>query len=302
MNIKMQSSASRSIPAWPFSDPRKRKDDDTYQTTGSEAHDAEYLDKDEFAKVARSVAGAAGHSTNWLMFTPTELLKLYVREAFARENIAASDERFEPGTNTGASSRQRLGILRTANGRGAVFREGMQNLRSSTIADQIRWFEDFDDWQTEEFWRELTSCAQVVANESNPSAPDIGTRILGRLQAAPKDGHTVAIVALQGLSELVAGLIRDKQSAMEKLFRSALSRELKKDGSLLDSLLAFLETLKEGGDLVEDLDEQDAEEEVDVRAPKGNREDAFDAYKRAVRTPRASSACIQEEGQPTDRQ
>jgi len=33
------------------------------------------------------------HTSDWVMFTPTELLKLYVKEAFNREGIPAPDDR-----------------------------------------------------------------------------------------------------------------------------------------------------------------------------------------------------------------
>ena len=42
--------------------------------------------------MGESVAGLAGLSTSWLMFTPTELLRQYVKEAFARENYQSGHE------------------------------------------------------------------------------------------------------------------------------------------------------------------------------------------------------------------
>ena len=57
--------------------------------------DSEYLEPEEKKLVERSAAGTNGHANSWLMFTPTELLKQYVKEAFARENIPASDLRIE---------------------------------------------------------------------------------------------------------------------------------------------------------------------------------------------------------------
>src|SRR4029079_3368415 len=42
---------------------------------------------------ADTVAGQARHETSRLMFTPTTLLEQYIEKAFARENIAATDDR-----------------------------------------------------------------------------------------------------------------------------------------------------------------------------------------------------------------
>ena len=70
--------------------------------------DVTFLDDDE-----RRIIGAgeprseAEHSQSWIMFTPTELLKLYVKEAFNREGIPAPDEAYQralPGSSRTAGS------------------------------------------------------------------------------------------------------------------------------------------------------------------------------------------------------
>ena len=53
--------------------------------------DPEYLTAEERELVRATVAGSARHAQSWIMFTPTELLKQYVKEAFARESVPASD-------------------------------------------------------------------------------------------------------------------------------------------------------------------------------------------------------------------
>jgi hypothetical protein len=52
------------------------------------------------------------------MFTPTELLKQYLKEAFAREGVPASDLRIRTWQTTGASWPETLWRLRTASGGG----------------------------------------------------------------------------------------------------------------------------------------------------------------------------------------
>lgn len=56
--------------------------------------DVDQLEGAEQALVRRlDEADGAPHVQSWLMFTPTDLLKQYVKEAFAREGIAASEQR-----------------------------------------------------------------------------------------------------------------------------------------------------------------------------------------------------------------
>lgn len=58
--------------------------------------DQEFLEEDEKELVETSKSSSPiPHAKSWLMFTPTELLKQYLKEAFAREGIAASDQRIK---------------------------------------------------------------------------------------------------------------------------------------------------------------------------------------------------------------
>ena len=52
--------------------------------------DLESLDADE-RQLAESASHQRPHQSSWLMFTPSELLKQYLKEAFNREQVPASD-------------------------------------------------------------------------------------------------------------------------------------------------------------------------------------------------------------------
>lgn len=56
--------------------------------------DSAYLEEGELRAV-ESISSATGvsHANSWVMFTPTELLKQYLKEAFAREGVPAPDMR-----------------------------------------------------------------------------------------------------------------------------------------------------------------------------------------------------------------
>ena len=45
--------------------------------------DPEYLTEEEREQVRATVSGSARHAQSWIMFTPTDLLRQYVKEAFA---------------------------------------------------------------------------------------------------------------------------------------------------------------------------------------------------------------------------
>jgi hypothetical protein len=130
--------------------------------------DLAFLEADELDLVERLLGGSSvPHNLSWMMFTPTELLKQYVKEAFARENIAASDHHLKTWTEYRHElARTTFGLLRTAAGGGSfVLKEPLGSLLSSTILNQIEWFRDFDSWQTEAFWEEMGSAAAHHSGE-----------------------------------------------------------------------------------------------------------------------------------------
>ncbi|CAK0753093.1 hypothetical protein CCP4SC76_2420002 [Gammaproteobacteria bacterium] len=58
--------------------------------------DSAFLTEDEKHIIGElGAVNNTAHVDSWLMFTPTELLKLYLKEAFARENVPASDHRIK---------------------------------------------------------------------------------------------------------------------------------------------------------------------------------------------------------------
>ena len=56
--------------------------------------DLDALD-DRERRIAANSSGAVSHDINWMMFTPSELLKHYLKEAFNREQVPAMDARIQ---------------------------------------------------------------------------------------------------------------------------------------------------------------------------------------------------------------
>ena len=75
--------------------------------------DTGFLDEGEQRAIRHGTFGAeADHARSWMMFAPTELLKLYVKEAFNREGIPAPDERISTWVDCREElARNELGII-----------------------------------------------------------------------------------------------------------------------------------------------------------------------------------------------
>jgi hypothetical protein len=98
--------------------------------------DAAFLEDEERRLVEQTTAGLREHGQSWLMFTPTELLKQYVKEAFNREDIAASGLRIQTWNDYRRElAHNQLGVLRTATGTGSfVLKDTLASLQTSSLS------------------------------------------------------------------------------------------------------------------------------------------------------------------------
>lgn len=251
--------------------------------------DLDYLEDDEKRMIERSISGKSGHRSSWLMFTPTELLKQYLKEAFAREEVAAPETRMKTWDDYRRDlARNRLGILRNNVTRsGATLRDDLPSLLPGTVAATREWYEDFDEWQRSAFWSELGTAASRLSE-----APDAATRRLAtRLGEATEDVGSLrtaaAFLALErasgDLKQVLDSLARDLDGELRRLLDAHVARR-----EVLEDLARVLEELDRDRSAAPNPAEPDGEEEEDdddedepVTQARGLRA-AYEAYRRAV--------------------
>lgn len=87
---------------------------------------------------------ALEHSKKWIMFTPSELLKLYLKEAFNREGVPAPDSNISTWDKYVRDiARNSLGILRTANGGRFWLNSKTQSFRNEVVSHPQELFSTF---------------------------------------------------------------------------------------------------------------------------------------------------------------
>jgi hypothetical protein len=243
--------------------------------------DHEYLTDDEKDLVANTAAGSARHAQSWIMFTPTDLLRQYVKEAFARENIAASDERIATWNDFRRElARQRFGILRSGLGGGIfVMKDDVPSLLVATLERQRDWFADFDAWQNEYFWNDLRSNAQALSIHNDAGIARLGGRLLEILPGTPSGIRVDAFPGLAGLVAQLQALITRLRTASDEAIRAGVGHELKKDKTFLDRLADYVATVGE----TDDGDDEDGESEQDRVRIRVGKDAAVDALMRAIR-------------------
>jgi DNA polymerase III delta prime subunit len=246
----------------------------------------EFLDEDERHTV-ESVSAANGttHADSWLMFTPTELLKQYLKEAFNLERVPASDRTIRTWTDFRRElARKTFGILRTsAGGTSFVLKETVEVLSDDTLDDQISWFLDFNEWQRSAFVNETRQSAQGLSENQASDIRSIGERLLEIVQRAERGTLSGAFTSLAaevtGIQALVAGL----KEITDKRINAALNLQLNRNNSFIDELVKFIDGMQQAPDAEGDeLDDQDGDDE-DAHIPRTGRGAAAAAYIRAVR-------------------
>ena len=202
------------------------------------------------------------HRSSWLMFSPTELLRQYVKEAFAREGVAASDnhictwEQFRD-----AIARDDLRLLRTGTGRGPFHkREQDKHLDLSSITKAAAdWFDDFDGYFRDEFHGGLTADAKWLARHSIPQLAALGARLSSILSACGPGRLLAALPAeMVDLAGEVRTLIEQGRDETRRIVTKSLNRLANQDQGFPAALKAEIERHLATADL-EDVDDPDTE-------------------------------------------
>lgn len=243
--------------------------------------DQEYLDDDERNLINNAqIQNTLNHSESWMMFTPTPLLKQYLKEAFAREGIAAPDQKISTWIDFRRDiARNRFRILKSSSGNGSfIMKNDATTLDSDTIRKQISWYEDFSDWQSAYFWQDLSDAADIILASD---FSDIGKNLKESINAAEKKTGLGSFLRIGKLSSQIESVIDEKKSETDAIIDRTLNYQLNKDRSFLDQFGNFLDGL---GSAEDDQDEQDGDDEEDLQPPKGRTATVVAAYKRNIRS------------------
>ena len=262
----------------------------------------DFLDEGEKRILQNNYPGKRNHSTDWIMFTPTELLKQYVKEAFNREGIAASDRQIQTWDDYRRDiARNKFNILRTSNTGRYILRPSIKIVSDKTVSAQIQWYEDFNTWQASLFWEDLKTNQEIISRSKDNRIAMLAKK-LETLFAGASDNGVQSLLVFMDSSKVASSLVEDLRSGVKKLVRNDFSKHLKADDKLLDKLISFLDSISEISDPLDDshdADTDDDDDDEEVQTPRGRREEAFEAYERAVRAMALATASRRSVGRRT---
>ena len=256
--------------------------------------DTAFLEDGE-QRLAETVAAAQGvaHSNSWLMFTPTELLKQYLKEAFAREGVPASDLRIRTWQDYRRElARNAFGVLRTASGGGTfVLKESLPSLSEAALDRPIQWFDDFDAWQRSAYVQELHEAAALLHDAKTPDVKSLGARLQDILARAGYSTLATTFGSLAAELPKVQALVTSLKEASDGKIKAALNLQLNRNRAFLDELARVIDSLQQAqATETDEQDDFDADEEEDTTTSRTGRAAALNAYMQAVRAQARSAA------------
>lgn len=224
------------------------------------------------------------HADSWIMFTPTELLRLYVKEGFGKQGVPIHDERIW----TWDAYREEIGknalrFLRTASQGGMSVNHASTSLLQQTLQNQIEWFEAFDAFQNEAFVRQLAVEAERLVKADQPRFTLIGRRVLSALERSA--GKPIQLVGeLVGFSDELRSAASEGNAEIQVVLGQPLQEYAKADPEFLNALMQFVAALS-AADPVEDGDDdsEDEDDEADDGLPLSGRKMAMETFRRAMR-------------------
>ncbi len=240
-----------------------------------------------------SLGGSAAHPESWLMFTPTELLKQYLKEAFAREGVPASDKRLKTWIDYRRElGRNVLGILRLP-GSGGLFtlKEQALTLHVNALSRPSEWFDAFNAWQRQTFVQDMQTGVQTLVSAVQPQAAQVGKKIAAVLTGQDSSNMASLLVELQAESASLQSLVSELKAASDQRIDDALNLALNKNSRFLDELGQFIDQLQANTAAeAEDDADTDADDEDDPSVLKTGRGPAISAFRSALRAQARSAA------------
>ncbi|MBV5327606.1 MAG: ATP-binding domain-containing protein [Chlorobium sp.] len=248
--------------------------------------DSVFLNEDE-RKIVDNVTDSNGtaHTNSWLMFTPTELLKQYLKEAFAREDVPASDLRIRTWSDYRRElARNTFSVLRTAAGGGSyILKDSAVSLASDAHDNPILWFSDFNDWHGSVFIDDIRMSAKILSENPVQNIAELGRSLLTILKRAKVNNLVEMFTALAAKGAGIQSMVNALKEETDKKINDVLNLHLNRDRTFVDDLAKFIDGLQQVSDVDNDeFDDQDADED-EIGVSRAGRAAAVSAYIKAVR-------------------
>ncbi len=245
--------------------------------------DIESLDAEE-KRLTETTKNQAPHQTSWIMFTPSELLKHYLKEAFSREQVPASDSHIRTWSSfRNDIARNTLGILRTANGGKFTLKNELSNLSPAVIEDASSWYKSFESFHEHRLKSQLRDGAAIAIS----AAPENAVTVLENLQQLGNQIESRQLLDVYRDLENFEGAFRsalsDSKIVAEDLLKRERNRLYNNDKDVFKRLAKHLEAIQQENEPDEEEFFDDDEQDETSNLNSNSIQVAVNAYLSALR-------------------
>lgn len=215
----------------------------------------------------RGLAEAFFLPQSWAMFAPTELLKLYLREAFNREGVPATDDNLRTWSQERLTlARNVLGILRSTERQGFQFDANATPLAADDSTAGTRLFDRFDAYLREWVANRMSDALDGLQQAGDPQIWGRVSRVFPAPATEPSLARRLSRVLERG--ETLQPDLKKLDEEIDSEVRRVGNRLVHQNPSLLDELVdALAQWAQEGGD--EPTTDQE-DEDTDEAGPVGD--------------------------------
>lgn len=228
-----------------------------------------FLELEDISKIPPENVEEYIHSDNWVMFTPTELLKIYIKEAFNKESVAASDRLVKVWSDERDKiARESLRILKT--GDKGYFRKARNKIfpveKNSWLINYSLSFIEFHI----RYLFDLFSKARQILNE-NAMSGEMITRfeqiddVLKERSIKDQDERAFTLIQeLKNSRDLFNRMNQELKNDIEKVVFEIMQKSADSFNELFEITEAHRLERVEESDLDEDFSDEDEEFEPET--------------------------------------
>ena len=171
------------------------------------------------------------HEESWILFSPKELLRQYVKEAFAKEGVPASNDRIKTWEDYRHElARDTFKFLRTGADKGPFIEKSTENYLKLEIENDSKWYVEFRTYLDNSNSMEMKSNAELLSRSDSPDLTEIGGKLTNALSAIEprRDFYIHALRIVKPFVQSIRTAIKFREDGIDGILtktRNVLTRK-----------------------------------------------------------------------------
>ncbi|MFK0570280.1 UvrD-helicase domain-containing protein [Endozoicomonas sp.] len=227
--------------------------------------DVTYLTEAEQARIGNET----DHRRSWVMFTPTDLLKHYLKEAFSREQVAASDHNIKTwDAHSRDLARNVLDILQAGTKKSSfILKSEVKHLKPEATESAIIWYESFKSYHRASAEQHLKDAVTLLKKIDIEEAKPLAQKIRSITESA--DSLMAIYSQIFTLENEIRAVLDKLKQESDRDIRKAVNYIFNQKKELVNEFSKFLSTIKTPSEDNDSDDAYDADEkDVQASSPK----------------------------------